>query len=669
MQRMLIANRGEIAVRILRACRELGISPVAVYSEADASAMHVRLADAAVCLGPPAATQSYLRGEAILAAAHATGAEAIHPGYGFLAENAAFARMCREAGMIFVGPPPEAIEAMGGKIGARHLATAAGVPVVPGYDGPDQSDERLMIEAARIGTPLLIKASAGGGGKGMRVVTDLAGFTDALAGARREARAAFGDDAVLLERLIVRPRHIEIQVLADAYGTVLHLGERECSIQRRHQKILEEAPSPALSPALRATMGEAAVRVARAAGYVNAGTVEFVLDPEGHFYFLEMNTRLQVEHPVTELVTGLDLVRWQIAIAKGEPLTLTQSDIAMRGHAIEVRLYAEDPVSYLPAIGQLALFAPPTGPGIRVDAGLSSGDEVTVHYDPMIAKLIVAGEDRTAAVERLRAALEATVVLGLTTNLALLRALAAHPAYRAGATHTGFLSDYPLDLEQPAEAPLEVILAGAILAQHPSQPTSATPLRHDPFALHWRMGNTGVPVRFRSGDHDLVAYTQHRGNDWTIDVQGTSHPVRRVMQGATECALEFGGRLERFLFAHDRSGDLLIGWRGNGYRLTQPAPLSADSATRPGGGHDAAGLTAPMPGTLIKLLVSEGEAIEEGQPLMILEAMKMEHTVVAPYSGVVRRLPFAQGASVTGGVNLIELEAEEGALAIFPNSR
>ncbi|MCX7791113.1 MAG: acetyl-CoA carboxylase biotin carboxylase subunit [Chloroflexaceae bacterium] len=651
--RILIANRGEIAVRIIRACRELGISPVAVFSEADAGALHVRLADAAYPIGPAAATRSYLRIEAIIAAARELGAEAIHPGYGFLSENAAFARACADAGLVFIGPPPEAIEAMGGKIGARRIAQEAGVPVVPGYDGAEQGEERLLAEAERIGFPLLIKASAGGGGKGMRVVNDADGFAAALEGARREARAAFGDDTVFLERLLLRPRHVEIQVLADAHGNVLHLGERECSIQRRHQKILEESPSPALTPDLRGRMGDAAVRVARAAGYVNAGTVEFMLDAAGQFYFLEMNTRLQVEHPVTEQVTGLDLVRWQIAIAAGARLPFSQRDISFRGHAIEARLYAEDPVTYLPAVGRLALLDPPQGPGVRVDAGLTTGDEVTVHYDPMIAKLVVHAESRPAAVERLRRALDDFAVLGLTTNLPLLRALAAHPAYASGDTHTGFLNEHSLEVAPPAAPPSAVLVAAALyeLQVAPRQ----HPLVSDPFAERWRVGGGGVPLSFEHGGvtYRLSAQRQREGWQFTLADERCHGQVRAT--GPGELVVDLDGRLERLRVARDHEGAILLAWRGASYRLARPAPLSADSATRARGGHDAASLTAPMPGTLIKVLVSEGESVREGQPLVVLEAMKMEHTVVAPYDGVVRRLPYAPGASVAGGADLVDL--------------
>lgn len=665
--RILIANRGEIAVRVIRACRELGISPVAVYSEADAGALHVRLADIALPIGPAAAAQSYLRGEAIIAAARASGAEAIHPGYGFLSENAEFARMCREAEITFIGPPPEAIEAMGGKIGARAIAVQAGVPVVPGYDGADQSAEVLAIEAERIGYPLLIKASAGGGGKGMRVVNGPAEFTAALEGARREARAAFGDDTVFLERLIIRPRHVEIQILGDSYGNVVHLGERECSIQRRHQKILEEAPSPALDPVLRTAMGEAAVRAARAAGYVNAGTVEFVLAQDGQFYFLEMNTRLQVEHPVTELVSGLDLVRLQVAIAAGAALPFSQEQVNLRGHAIEARLYAEDPQTFLPAIGRLALLDPPLGPGVRVDSGLSSGDEVTVHYDPMIAKLIVAGSDRAAAVDRLRRALDDFAVLGLTTNLPLLRALAAHPAFAAGETHTGFLAEQQIAPSIPGEPPPAVLVAAALIDLESSAKDQGELRRSDPFAGIWRNAGLGLPLRYSVGSASFTVDTWRTTEGWSLRIDAAELKARVLARSASEIVLHIHSNdnidepvaNERFRYARDEHGDLLIIWRGDSFKLERPAPLSADTAGHFSGGHDGAILTAPMPGTLIRVLVSEGESVAEGQPLLVLEAMKMEHTVVAPFSGTVRKLPFAEGASVAGGVSLIDLDPGE----------
>src|SRR5579883_2519638 len=429
-KKILIANRGEIAVRVMATCREMNIATVAVYSEADRAARHVREADEAYEIGPAPATQSYLRGEKMIEVARQSGAEAIHPGYGFLSENAAFAEACEAAGIVFIGPSAAAMRLMGSKIAAKRLAKSVNAPTIPGYNGESQEDEMLLSEARRIGFPLLIKASAGGGGKGMREVPKRADFLEQLAGARRDAQASFGDATVFLERLILRPRHIEIQVLGDRHGNLIHLGERECSIQRRHQKIIEESPSVALTPELRAEMGAAAVRIAQAAGYTNAGTMEFMLDTDGRFYFLEMNTRLQVEHPVTELVTGCDLVRHQILIAAGEPLVLTQEEISQRGHAIEVRLYAEDPQqNFLPSTGMVRQFSIPSGPGIRFDSGIASGDEITQFYDPMIAKLIVYGENRTAAIARLRDVLKRTVVFGVTTNIPLLQAIAEQPAY------------------------------------------------------------------------------------------------------------------------------------------------------------------------------------------------------------------------------------------------
>ncbi len=444
-KKILIANRGEIAIRIMATCREMGIRSVAVYSDADRRARHVQAADEAYYIGPAPATQSYLRIDAIIDAARQSGAQAIHPGYGFLSENATFVEACDAAGITFIGPPAAAMRLMGSKIAAKQLAQSVGAPIVPGYNGAKQDDAVLFEEARRTGFPLLIKASAGGGGKGMREVHAEGDFLEQLAGARREAQNAFGDSTVFLERLIQQPRHVEIQVLGDTHGNLIYLGERECSIQRRHQKIVEESPSVALTPTLRAAMGEAAVRIAKAAGYVNAGTLEFMLDAGQRFYFLEMNTRLQVEHPVTELVTGLDLVRQQICIAAGEPLGLAQEQIQPRGHAIEVRLYAEDPQQdFLPSTGTIAAFVPPAGPGIRVDSGIASGDEITQYYDPMIAKIIVYGEDRPAAIARLQAALEQTVTLGVKTNAALLLAIARHPAFREGQTHTHFLDEYGL---------------------------------------------------------------------------------------------------------------------------------------------------------------------------------------------------------------------------------
>ncbi len=462
-RKILIANRGEIAARIIRTCRRMGIATVAVYSEADATALHTREADEAVLIGPAAPAQSYLRGERLIEAARATGAEAIHPGFGFLSENGDFARAVREAGLVFIGPSAEAMAQMGSKTAARALMEQAGVPVVPGYQGG--GDEEAFLRAAEsIGTPLLVKAAAGGGGKGMRVVEKLADLSDALASARREAQNAFGDDTVFLERYVTEPRHIEFQILADSHGNTLHLFERDCSIQRRHQKIIEESPSPAMTPALRQRMGEAAVAAARAVNYENAGTIEFIVDAIGNFYFLEMNTRLQVEHPVTELVTGLDLVEWQLRVAAGEALPWAQQELTQNGHAIECRVYAEDPANnFLPVTGRVLLAEEPAA--ARVDAGVKTGDEVTIHYDPMISKVIVHGETRDEALRRMEWALANYTLLGLTTNLSYLQALIAHPVFRAGEATTHFIAQHMGDWGiREATIPDEALIALALRA-------------------------------------------------------------------------------------------------------------------------------------------------------------------------------------------------------------
>jgi 3-methylcrotonyl-CoA carboxylase alpha subunit len=491
-RKILIANRGEIAVRVARTCRVLGIPTVAVYSEVERWARHVREADEAVLLGPAEAERSYLSVPAILAAARATGADALHPGYGFLSQNGDFADAVMAAGLTFIGPPAAVHRRMGDKKGARRLMAAAGVGVVPGYDGDDQQDATLLAEATRIGWPVMIKPSRGGGGKGMHVVRRAEDFPPALAASRREARAAFGDDALVLERFLERPRHLEVQVLADAHGSVVHLGERECSIQRRHQKVVEETPSPALTPSLRAALCASGVAAARAAGYVNAGTVEFLLDAGGHFHFLEMNTRLQVEHPVTEAVTGLDLVRLQIEIAAGRELPFGPDGVGGHGHALECRLYAEDPQhDDLPSPGRILHLAWPEGPGVRVDSGLDVGGEVTVHYDPLLAKLVTWGRDRAESIERMADALRRTAVLGVVTNLSRLQAIVDHPAFRTGELHTGFIEEH-LGVPSPPPSPPAEALAALAAALHlrgearPRPPGEAG----DPWASlgPWRLG-------------------------------------------------------------------------------------------------------------------------------------------------------------------------------------
>jgi 3-methylcrotonyl-CoA carboxylase alpha subunit len=490
-RKILIANRGEIAVRVARTCRAMGIPTVAVFSEADRDALHVREADEAAAIGPAEAARSYLDIEAVVGAARKTAADAVHPGYGFLSQNGDFADAVAAAGLTFIGPPGPVHRAMGDKKGARRLMAAAGVPVVPGYDGDDQQDATLLAEAARIGWPVMIKPSRGGGGKGMRVVTRPGDFAPALAASRREARAAFGDDVVVLERFVTRPRHVEVQVMADAHGAVIHLLERECSIQRRHQKVVEETPSPALTPESRAVLCAAGVAAARAAGYRNAGTVEFLLAPGGAFYFLEMNTRLQVEHPVTEAVTGLDIVRLQIEVAAGQPLPLAQTDVIGRGHALECRLYAEDPDNDdLPSPGRILLLAAPEGPGVRFDSGVAAGSEVTVHYDPLLAKVVTWGWNRAEAVERMAAALRRTAVLGVVTNLSRLQAIVGHPAFREGDLHTGFLDEHLREVAAPACPPPEAVAAAVAALQHtrPGTRTAGISLP-DPWASlgPWRL--------------------------------------------------------------------------------------------------------------------------------------------------------------------------------------
>jgi len=468
IKRVLVANRGEIALRVIRACRELGIETAAVYSDADATARHVRAADIAVRIGPAPATESYLNIGALIDAARSSGADAVHPGYGFLSERAAFARACVDAGLIFIGPPADAIERMGSKIGARQLIEKAGVPVVPGRTPADQGDSGIAAAAREIGFPVLVKASAGGGGKGMRAAADERALNEAIPAARREAQAAFGDGTLYVERLIQRPRHIEIQIFADSHGNAVHLFERECSVQRRHQKIIEETPSPALTPSLRDRMGKAAVAAAVSAGYCSAGTIEFLLEGTGDaakFYFLEMNTRLQVEHPVTEVVTGTDLVHAQLMVASGQPLPWRQDDLAQRGHAIECRVYAEDPASgFLPQAGPLTLYREPTGPGIRIDSGVEEGTAVPVQYDPMLAKLVAGGETREAAIARAVAALRRFPILGVRTNVAFLIRTLEHPAFRAGDLHTGFVDEHLQSLLATPE-PSEIVLAVASAAR------------------------------------------------------------------------------------------------------------------------------------------------------------------------------------------------------------
>jgi len=675
-RKVLIANRGEIAVRIAATCQSLGIVAAAVYADADRAALHVRVADEAYPLGTSQATASYLNIEAVVQAAERANADALHPGYGFLSENPALAEACAAAGVTFIGPSPAAMRLLGSKIAAKRLAAEAGVPTVPGYDGAAQDDATLLARARAIGAPLLIKASAGGGGRGMREVRDLDAFVEALAAARREARAAFGDDMVLLERLIPEPRHIEFQIFGDAHGAVIHLGERECSVQRRHQKILEEAPSPALSPELRAEMGAAAVRVARAAGYTNAGTAEFMLAPGGAYYFLEMNARLQVEHPVTELVTGLDLVALQLRVAAGEPLPLAQEDVALRGHALECRVYAEDPAAgFLPSTGRLLLFDPPRGPGVRVDAGVVTGDEVTVHYDPMLAKLITSGDTRAEAIARGRRALRHFPVLGVTTNVPFLARAIGHPAFGAGELSTGFVSRYLADVGAPAAPSHEVLLLAALwTATAPATP--ATPAAsHDPWRapsgwtraarqarrFTWMGAGGGEEYAIELGKIGARAWSARtwsaRAGDNLYEVSAAGRDPGATAAGAGGLTLRIDGRVVHGYIAGTAAGTLLVAYEGATWTLEVVGPPDID---RVAGGHGAGGtensLAAPMPGTIIRVEVREGDTVEPRQRLVVLEAMKMEHVVEAPYSGVVRAVLRHAGDLVAAGDKLVEIE-------------
>ncbi|WP_448191113.1 acetyl-CoA carboxylase biotin carboxylase subunit [Azospirillum sp. sgz301742] len=665
--KILIANRGEIACRVIRTARRMGLKTVAVYSDADAEAMHVALADEAYRIGPAPVRESYLLTDAILDAAKRSGAEAIHPGYGFLSENERFAEACAAAGIVFIGPPPAAIRAMGGKSEAKALMEQAGVPLVPGYHGADQDPALLRAESERIGWPVLIKASAGGGGKGMKVAASAAEFDAQLASAKRESAAAFGDDRVLVEKYLERPRHVEIQVFADTQGSCVYLFERDCSIQRRHQKVIEEAPAPNLPSEIRRRMGEAAVAAAKAIGYVGAGTVEFLYDPaQGGFYFMEMNTRLQVEHPVTEMITGQDLVEWQLRVASGEPLPVGQDDLTIQGHAIEARLYAEDPDrDFLPQTGRLEhLGFPPCGPHVRVDAGVRAGDAISVHYDPMIAKLIVWDTDRAAAVRRMRAALAATQVVGLATNVRFLETVASHPAFLGADLDTRFIDRHRADLlPEPAVAgPRALALAalGVLLDRErtarESAATSADPWSPWTRTDGWRLNEEARDtLTFRENGEDRAVGVVYRRDGFRLELPGGES----VTAGG-----EFhpGGTLEvdldgvRLSAVWVRQGaDITVFHPGGSHRLTLVEPLTGALDQEVPGGRVA----APMPGKIIALLIEPGTKVEKGQPLLVLEAMKMEHTLKAPGSGTVSAFRCAVGDQVEEGNELVTFEAAE----------
>ncbi|PZS37921.1 MAG: acetyl/propionyl-CoA carboxylase subunit alpha [Pseudonocardiales bacterium] len=632
---VLVANRGEIAVRVIRTLRAMGLRSVAVYSDADAGARHVRDADVAVRLGPAPAVASYLSIDAILDAAARTGAQAVHPGYGFLSENPAFARACARAGLIFVGPPAAAIEAMGDKIRAKVTVAAAGVPVIPGSDGPACDDDALAVAADALSYPVLLKPSAGGGGKGMRVVRRAQDLPEAIAGSRREARSAFGDATLLVERFIATARHIEIQVLADVHGAAVHLGERECSLQRRHQKIVEEAPSVLLDAATRARMGQCAVAVAQAVGYTGAGTVEFIVpaDTPDQFFFLEMNTRLQVEHPVTELITGLDLVAYQLRIAAGEPLGLCQDDVAADGHAVQARIYAEDPAhGFLPTGGPVLQFREPAGLGVRVDSGLRVGDTVGSDYDPLLAKIIAHGPDRDTALRRLDAALAQTSILGLGTNVGFLRDLLADTDVRAGKLDTGLV-----ERRKPpsVELPVQVVAAAALrllLALEPTGPVV------DPFELPggWRIGEPAW-TRWRvqaSGNEPVEVRTRGRSASAELVVGEGAPTCASARWDDGDLVVTLDQITRRYTCAIDGTV-MWLGRDGHSWELREQQPLDAARPSEPGAGG---AVRTPMPGTIIAVDVVEGQQVTAGARLLVLEAMKMEHVLTAPIDGVVREL-------------------------------
>jgi 3-methylcrotonyl-CoA carboxylase alpha subunit len=658
LESVLIANRGEIACRVIRTARRLGVRTIAVYSDADRGAMHTCLADFAVPIGPPAARESYLNVERILAAARETGAQSIHPGYGFLSENAAFARACREAGIVFVGPPEDAILRMGSKSEARRLMAAAGVPVLPGYDGDEQWESRLEAEAQRLGFPLLIKPTAGGGGKGMRIVRAAADLGEALAGARREASKSFGDDRVLLERFVEKGRHVEIQVFADAHGSAVHLFERDCSLQRRHQKVIEEAPAPGLAEKTRAAMGAAAVAAARAVAYQGAGTVEFLYDGR-EFYFLEMNTRLQVEHPVTEMITGIDLVEWQLRVASGERLPLGQDEIRRNGHAVEARLYAEDPErGFLPSTGRLHRLRLANGVDhVRVDSGVREGDEVSVHYDPMLAKVIAWAPDRVGAIDRLRAALESTEVEGVRTNARFLWEILGADAVRAGDVSTRLLEQA---LQPVGETAAERTDAWLIAAAAHLGPAALPAVGGSQVASPWASGggfrlNDAPSVRLPLllGDERHWMRVTPKGSSLAVGLAGQVHEVNLQPDGGRGLAGDIDGR--------PVSARVELGPDAT---IVRRQCLRFEFHTDTGAEHHASAeheghLRAPMPGHVLDVRAELGSEVAAGAVLVVLEAMKMEHSLAAPWAGTVKSVSVKPGDRVEEGADLVLLEPIE----------
>ncbi|MFZ6046507.1 geranyl-CoA carboxylase subunit apha [Pseudomonas sp. CR3202] len=653
--KILIANRGEIACRVMRTAQALGYRTVAVYSEADTQARHVQLADEAVCIGPAPVGQSYLGIEAIIGAAQRTGADAIHPGYGFLSENADFARACDSAGISFIGPTVEAIHLMGSKRLSKLAMLEAGVPCIPGYEGAEQDDATLAREATRIGYPLMIKASAGGGGRGMRLVKSADELAAQLRTARSEALNAFGSAELILEKAVLRPRHVEIQVFGDCHGNIVYLGERDCSVQRRHQKVIEEAPCPLMTPELRQAMGEAAVKVARTVNYIGAGTVEFLLEASGAFYFLEMNTRLQVEHPVTELITGQDLVAWQIRVAEGRPLPLKQDEIRLSGHAMEVRLYAEDPAAgFLPQTGEVLRWEASELEGIRIDHGLVEGQAVTPFYDPMLAKVIAWGATRDEARRKLARAVEDCVLLGVKGNQRFLANLLRHPQFADGEANTAFIADSfgadPSLSPQPA-SPAELAIAAALLYQ-----ASATTSAHQGGLAGWRSaGNAPWRLVLRQGEQkqavELVVQDTGQQPRLLARVGDAQIALRLLSADGRWAVVELDGIRRRVAY-HQRASQLWLYGRNGNLELQDVTHAPADGQ----GGAGSGTVKAPMDGAIVEVLVSEGERVGKGQLLVVLEAMKMEHPLKAGVDGVIRRVQVTAGDQVKSRQLLVEVE-------------
>ena len=656
---MLVANRGEIAVRVMRTAKAMGMKTVAVYSEADANAQHVREADQSVCIGPAAVAESYLGIEAILDAAQRTGADCIHPGYGFLSENQVFASACEAHGIEFIGPPNGAIEVMGDKARAKRAMIEAGVPCVPGYQGDDQSLVTLVAEAKSVGLPVMVKAAAGGGGRGMRLVHEASELESAIGLAQSEAQNAFGSSELIIEKAVVRPRHVEIQVFADKAGNTVYLGERDCSIQRRHQKVVEESPCPVMTSQLREAMGTAAVEAAKAVGYVGAGTVEFLLDEAGEFYFLEMNTRLQVEHPVTEMVTGYDLVEWQIRVARGEDLPAEQADIDLFGHAIEVRLYAEDPsAGFLPSTGPIKLFAAPEGEGVRIDSGVETGDEVTPFYDAMVAKLITYGETREDARLKMRSALRDTALFGPLNNRDFLLDVLDRPDFIHGAATTAFIDDNFGDaFLPPGVSSSDLAVAAAtqhVLAMehHHSQSASV-----NEELLDWvSMGRVTDTRRYDLGEQTYdVSLVPLSVGEYEVTVNDQTHHVRITDMGDSHVITEIDGLAHRYHY-HDEAPATLYLSSDN------LSMMLADSTRIPPEAQDAAGggtITAPMHGQLLSIDVASGEAVQKGQRIAVLEAMKMQHEIIAPGDGCVVEVAASAGKQIGAGDVIMMLELDE----------